>query len=84
MEKEEDEKRKKELKKNQKLKRKRKSKKKIKIEEESKEPIISPVVKVEPVTVPQFAPLIVKKEKRTFQKEVFEDERVAVDDFLDN
>ena len=84
LEKEEDEKRKKELKKNQKLKRKRKSKKKIKIEEESKEPIISPVVKVEPVTVPQFAPLIVKKEKRTFQKEVFEDERVAVDDFLDN
>ena len=89
-EKEEQRKRKKKNKENikkapQRRKRKRVKKEDIKVKEESKEDLPDvPVVKIEPVPDPQRAPLVVIPMKRNIQKEVFEDKRVTIEDFLKN
>ena len=63
----------------------KKKKKKVSIiKEESKSPILSPSVKLEPIDAPFLLPPLIKKERRNIQKEVFEDKRVGVEDFLIN
>ena len=78
-----DKRRKMELKKKGKRsKKKKRNKKKIIIKEESKSPILVPAVGRDiPIAIPQPPP-VVKKVKRNIQKEVFEDKRCTIEDFL--
>ena len=63
----------------------KKKKKNVSInKEESKSPILSPSVKLEPIDAPFLLPPLIKKERRNIQKEIFEDKSVGVEDFLIN
>ena len=65
-------------------KKRRKKKENIRVKEESKELLIDLPVKDEHVTDPPRPPLAPMGNKRNRQKEVFEDKRVTIENFLKN